>query len=106
MGSIDRRCGVGSLKNNIGLQKFANLWAYVIVVGFVVLLVAGCYSYMSSVQSTSQAVFSFTSTGIGIWYAMFETGSVLSNVLASYFLTNKHIPNVSVLTCILFSQSL
>jgi len=45
-------------------------------------------------QTTSQTVFSFSSQDIGVWYAMFEVGSILSNVFSSYFLTSKHIPRV------------
>ena len=51
---------------------------------------------MSSIQTTTQTVFSLNATDIGIFYAMFEIGSVLSNVLTTYFLARKHIPKVRV----------
>jgi len=92
---VDTRCGWGPLKDVGCLQMFANLKVYAFVSGLITLGITSAYTYMSSVQSTTQSVYSFSATDIGIWYAMFEVGSVLSNVFASYFLTNKHIPRVS-----------
>lgn len=92
----DRRCGVGGLKNSSCLQKCANLLCYSITNGIIALAVVGSYTYMSSMQTTSQTVFSFSSQDIGVWYAMFEVGSILSNVFSSYFLTSRHIPRVSL----------
>ncbi|XP_067931102.1 solute carrier organic anion transporter family member 2B1-like [Watersipora subatra] len=94
MAVINDRCGFGPLKRNANLQKCANLWLYSIILGLVVFGVSGCYSYMSAVLSTSQTVFSLSSQDVGVWYSMFEIGSILSNLIASYFFTNKNVPNV------------
>lgn len=98
MGQIDRRCGFGPLKSISWLQRGANLFAYSFTAGLIILGVTASYSYMSAVQTTSQTVFSFSATDVGVWYAMFEIGSVISNVFASYFFTHKHIPNVRTQT--------
>ena len=93
--SVDRRCGFGNLKDVHCLQRAGNLLVYSLVLGLIFLGVTASYSYMSAVQTTTSTVFSFSATDIGIWYAAFEVGSVLANIGASYFLTHKHIPNVS-----------
>ena len=80
----------------------ATLWVYSFVTGLIALGVGASYSYISGVQSTSQAVFSFSSTDVGIWYAMFEVGNVLSNVLIPYFFSKKSIPKVSRSLVVLF----
>lgn len=98
MGTDDRRCGIGPLKESACLQGAANLLSYSFVLGFIFFGVTASYSYMSAVQTTSQAAFSFSATDIGIWYAMFEVGSIIANLCATYFLTHKHIPNVSSLS--------
>ena len=83
------------MKGNACLQKFANLKVYALISGLITLGISASYSFMYAVQSTTQSVYSLSATDVGIWYAGFEIGSVLSNVFASYFLTKKHIPRVS-----------
>lgn len=77
------------------LEKFrTSLWCYTAVLGSMLLLTIASYTYISSAQSTTQSVFSFTATDVGIWYSMYEVGSIVSNILVSYFLSQKPVPKV------------
>lgn len=90
-------CGVGPLHKVQCLQRFANLWWYTATLCLVILTVSASYTYMSAVQSTTQTVYSFSALHIGIWYASFEVGSVLANILVSYFFAQKSIPKVNAM---------
>jgi len=92
---VDTRCGWGSLKENTCLQKFANLKVYALILGLINFFISASYSYQYAVQSTTQSVYSLSATDVGTIYALFEVGSITSNILASYFFTKKHIPRVS-----------
>lgn len=91
---VDTRCGVGKLKRNAFCQNFASLLWFTAVIVVLTLTITAMYTYMSAIQSTTQVVFSLNATDIGIFYAMFEVGSVLSNILTTYFFAHKHIPKV------------
>lgn len=94
----DTECGHGKMRQNAFCQRFASLFWFTVVIVILTLTITAMYTYMSSIQSTTQAVFSLNATDIGIFYAMFEVGSVLSNILTTYFLARKHIPRVRLVS--------
>lgn len=94
---VDTRCGIGCLKRILILQKFASLFWFTVVSVCLTLAITASYTYLSSIQTTKQIVFSLSGQDVGIWYAMFEVGSVLSNFLVSYVLSKHHIPRVSLI---------
>lgn len=73
---------------------YASLQGYTVTAAMIVLVVTASYAYVSSTQSTTQTVFSFSGVDIGVWFAVFEIGSAISNILVPYFLHGKHTPRV------------
>lgn len=91
----DTRCGFGALKRVRLIQRFASLFWFTVISVTLTLWITASYTYLSSIQTTKQIVFSLSGQDIGLWYASFEVGSVLSNLLVTYVLSKHHIPRVS-----------